>query len=138
MWTLDFDDFTGTRCNQGKYPLLNAVAKQLTGSTEPVPTIPIIPPVPTVPPPKKGCRPVGAYARQPGMKKWCVDNCALGNCPRSHCTCKDEDENESDNCEAVGAWKGQESMKKWCITNCAFTPPNCPSTMCAPGCIPSN
>ena len=145
MWTLDFDDFTGSRCGQGKYPLLRAVAMELElegGSTTPTapPTVPTVPPTKPVLPckKKKCCRPVGLYAKQVGMKKWCVDNCALGNCPASHCTCADpEEEDESaKKCEAVGAWRGNEGTKNWCLTNCAFTPPNCPPSMCGRGCLP--
>ena len=27
VWALDFDDFTGSFCNKGKYPLLKAINK---------------------------------------------------------------------------------------------------------------
>ncbi len=29
VWTLDMDDFLGTFCNQGKYPLINVLKKGL-------------------------------------------------------------------------------------------------------------
>ncbi|EFO15791.1 hypothetical protein LOAG_12719, partial [Loa loa] len=38
IWTLDFDDFKGTSCGKGPYPLLNAINNELgsesTASTE--------------------------------------------------------------------------------------------------------
>lgn len=29
IWTLDFDDFKGTNCGKGPYPLLNAINNEL-------------------------------------------------------------------------------------------------------------
>lgn len=29
VWTIDMDDFLGTFCNQGKYPLINVLKKGL-------------------------------------------------------------------------------------------------------------
>lgn len=29
VWTIDMDDFLGTFCNQGKYPLINVLKKAL-------------------------------------------------------------------------------------------------------------
>lgn len=29
VWTLDMDDYMGTFCNQGKYPLINVLKKGL-------------------------------------------------------------------------------------------------------------
>ena len=42
FWALDFDDFNGQFCNQGKYPLVNAVKNALKGSGgfNPAPVIP--------------------------------------------------------------------------------------------------
>lgn len=42
FWALDFDDFNGQFCNQGKYPLVNAVKNALKGSGgfNPPPVIP--------------------------------------------------------------------------------------------------
>ncbi|XP_014681961.1 PREDICTED: chitotriosidase-1-like [Priapulus caudatus] len=38
IWALDFDDFTGTQCGQGKYPLLTTINNVLETSTSVVPT----------------------------------------------------------------------------------------------------
>merc|ERR1711936_483236 len=37
FWALPLDDFTGKFCYQGKYPLIGAVAKELSGYTPPTP-----------------------------------------------------------------------------------------------------
>jgi len=101
FWALPLDDFTGKFCYQGKYPLIGAVAKELNGYTPPTspprpPTKspkPTEPPKPTLHPPKttkgkKGkCWAIGVWKDDPKMDKWCIDNCALGNCPAAICKC---------------------------------------------------
>ena len=51
FWTLDLDDFRGTKCGEGKYPLINT-AKEIVnggqGSTRPV-TTPTTPRTTTTP-----------------------------------------------------------------------------------------
>ena len=37
--------------------------------------------------PSTGCKATGPWTGQAAMDKWCVQNCALGNCPSSHCQC---------------------------------------------------
>ena len=39
FWSLDLDDFTGAHCGQGKFPLLNAVKKELGAGQGPVTSI---------------------------------------------------------------------------------------------------
>ena len=100
FWALDLDDFSGSQCGQGPYPLMNAVKKLLIGSTPPTEgpqpptngpgpatTMPPVPPTegPTSPP--GGCVPVPPWHNFPGMDAWCVANCAAGFCPSSHCKC---------------------------------------------------
>lgn len=34
------------------------------------------------------CRGAGAYATNANMGNWCLLNCALNNCPSTHCYCK--------------------------------------------------
>ena len=36
FWSLDNDDFTGTHCNQGKYPLINTVKKYFEENKSPI------------------------------------------------------------------------------------------------------
>ena len=51
-----------------------------------VPTQPPTPP-PTNAPNPGGCKAIGPWAGNPGYDNWCVQNCALGNCPTSLCQC---------------------------------------------------
>ena len=109
FWALDLDDFSGTQCGQGKYPLINAVKSYLGGYTPPPRPTELTPPpttqeptggpgpATTMPPtqgpkpptnkPPTGCVAVPPYDQYPGMNEWCVSNCASGNCPSSHCKC---------------------------------------------------
>merc|ERR1711936_537760 len=97
FWALPLDDFTGKFCYQGKYPLIGAVAKELSGYTPPTsPPRPLTSPTPTHGPTKhpkttkgkKGkCHAIGIWKGNPKMDKWCNDNCPLGNCPISICKC---------------------------------------------------
>ena len=90
FWAIDLDDFQNI-CGQGKYPLLNAMAKVLSGNVVP-PTTHVGKPTtaPTKRPTKRPgkCFPVGAWKKVPGMRKWCKWNCAAGYCPPSHCKCR--------------------------------------------------
>lgn len=98
FWALDLDDFKGTFCGQGRYPLMNAVKRALGGGTEPTPSL--LPPVSsalpstepptllaTTPPSSGGCVAVGTWQGNAGMDKWCIDNCKMGNCPHNLCKC---------------------------------------------------
>lgn len=47
VWSLDLDDFSGTFCNQGKYPLINTIKSGLgTGQSELNNIFVALPPVP--------------------------------------------------------------------------------------------
>ena len=98
FWALDLDDFKGTMCNQGPYPLMNHVKKLLGGYTPPPPVTeePLPPtqkPPPTQAPPTQAPPtqpPSGVCRGVPGsehLNAWCKDNCAAGYCPATHCTC---------------------------------------------------
>ena len=105
FWALDLDDFSGEQCGQGKYPLINAVKKSLGGytppprptvqtpspgatTTEPSPVTTLPPVPPTTNPTGSGtCVAIPPFDQQPGMDGWCSSNCAVGNCPASHCKC---------------------------------------------------
>ena len=97
FWALPLDDFTGKFCGQGKYPLIGAVSKELNGYVPPTG-----PPLPKTKKPKTGapkttkhgggggkkkCHAIGPWKGNPQMDKWCVENCARGNCPASTCKC---------------------------------------------------
>ena len=104
FWALDLDDFSGSQCGQGKYPLMNFVKKYLGGytpppttagptlgpgqTTEPPTERPTQPPTePPTEPPSGNCVAIPPYDQQPGMQAWCSNNCAIGNCPATHCKC---------------------------------------------------
>ncbi|XP_051890536.1 acidic mammalian chitinase-like [Pristis pectinata] len=46
VWTIDQDDYEGTSCNQGKYPLINKLKVMLSSGSEPK-EIPEVTPLPT-------------------------------------------------------------------------------------------
>ncbi|XP_041377639.1 uncharacterized protein LOC121390010 [Gigantopelta aegis] len=60
---------------------------------------------------------------------WCRTNCALGYCPRSHCTCDGDVSDPYDNCRAVGVFTGNEAVDNWCVVNCRMGV--CPGTLCS-------
>ena len=97
FWAIDLDDFQNV-CNQGKYPLLSAVAEALITTGKPInpPTQrpatlkkrTAAPTKPSTQRPGSKCFAVGVWKQVPGMKTWCKNNCASGNCPSSHCKCR--------------------------------------------------
>ncbi|XP_073474102.1 acidic mammalian chitinase-like [Aquarana catesbeiana] len=40
VWAIDLDDYLGTFCNQGKYPLISKLKEALTGTDPPIPPTP--------------------------------------------------------------------------------------------------
>ncbi|XP_058860131.1 acidic mammalian chitinase-like isoform X1 [Acipenser ruthenus] len=58
VWTIDLDDFSGTFCNQGKYPLINTLKTALgtgsTGCTAPANPLPPVTQAPAQPNPPSG------------------------------------------------------------------------------------
>ena len=38
IWALDLDDFNGKQCNQGDYPMLNAIVDEFENGEEPTST----------------------------------------------------------------------------------------------------
>ena len=44
FWAIDIDDFTGTHCDQGLFPLINTVKKYFEENKSKQPTTPIIKP----------------------------------------------------------------------------------------------
>lgn len=99
FWDLPLDDFSGSFCGQGPYPLIGAVAKALGGYVpKPPPThgpqtqgpkthAPRTHGPHTQGPHKKGCHAIGPWKGDKRMDQWCIDNCRLGNCPASTCKC---------------------------------------------------
>ena len=165
FWAIDLDDFQNM-CGQGKFPLISSVrnalqeerktssnlgftdkmsATRTTKTPSRVSSAGLVPTNPTISgatpnfssSSSSSCRPVGAYISQVGMDKWCVENCALGYCPASHCTCGGEpvtpssSTSASSSCRPVGAYVSQEGMDKWCVENCALG--YCPASHCTCG-----
>ena len=176
VWAIGLDDFKN-RCGEGSYPLLNEIKNVLTGNDDCNPVTTQEPPRttanpnstpqstarpnPTTTPDNSGpnvCRPTEIYASQPGMREWCIENCALGYCPSTHCVCggsptenptdppvtsrtsttttiatstttKDDSGNEG--CQPTPTYASQPGMKEWCISNCALG--YCPATHCVCG-----
>ena len=102
FWCLDLDDFKGSQCSEGKYPLIRAVAKALGGYTpQPEPTPGPLPPTTKSPTKTKKpgvasktekpgggkCQATGPWTGNANMNTWCVLNCALGYCPDFICKC---------------------------------------------------
>ena len=101
LWCLDLDDFRGTECGQGKYPLMNAVKNALGGYTPPNPETPGPIPVTTAAPatnkpntnnpttnaPSGECQAIGVWKGNANMDSWCVSNCRSGYCPTEICRC---------------------------------------------------
>lgn len=99
FWALDLDDFKGSFCGKGRYPLMNAVKQALGGgggetrppipSPEPEPSTqrPTAGP-PTAEPPVGSCHAIGSWQGNAGMDQWCNENCVKGNCPEYLCACK--------------------------------------------------
>ena len=107
FWALDLDDFSGSQCGDGPYPLMNAVKKYLGGYTPPPRPTELTPPPQTQPPvptdgpgpatpmpptekprpPSGGCVAIPPYDQSPGQNAWCKANCAVGYCPSTHCKC---------------------------------------------------
>lgn len=93
FWALDLDDFNGTVCGQGRYPLINAVKNALGGGPEPgittqaPPFTPSVPHPVTTPSTSGGCQAIGSWHGNAAVDQWCVNNCKLGYCPADRCKC---------------------------------------------------
>ena len=104
FWSLPLDDFNGSQCGEGKYPLITAVKDHLlsvSSSQLPKRTIPKKAPQEsrkTFRKKPKGrnhilpynrCHAIGKWAGNAaiGLDVWCANNCAVGNCPSSLCLC---------------------------------------------------
>lgn len=106
FWALDLDDFTGSICNQGKYPLMNAAKKAASGQrvsfqcksmnkcASPTPG-PVDPSKTTTKRPPVvitgKCKPKGVYTKIKGMDVWCNlgDHCeqvCSASCQGASCT----------------------------------------------------
>ena len=127
FWALDLDDFSGSQCGQGPYPLVNAVKKYLAGSTTPTqgpqpPTDGPEPPTDGPEPPTNGPEPATDGPQPPT------------NGPVPAATTKppvpptDGPTVPPGGCVAVPPYDQIPGMDDWCVANCAAR--YCPATHC--------
>ncbi|KAK2167115.1 hypothetical protein LSH36_32g20072 [Paralvinella palmiformis] len=81
------------------------------------------------------CHGSETYKNTDGIDDWCSKHCAMGDCPKSHCVCSDEESTEQpaeqpgEQCHAAGVFANDPAMEGWCVNNCrgGF----CPRTHCS-------
>ena len=132
FWAIDLDDFQNI-CDQGKYPLLSAVAEALGGNVVPptthAPTSsstegPITtgkpPTAPTNPPTQRPStsKTTTAAPTKPGTQQPSTAKIST----------KPPTKRPGSKCYPVGVWKKVPGMRKWCKRNCA--PGYCPPSHC--------
>ena len=126
FWALDLDDFSGSQCGQGMYPLINAVKKTLGGY---VPSqSPTTPPfTPSAPGTETTTGPVPVTTTEPGpvtTGRPCVVTTS-GPVPSTEAPVPTGPAN---NCMAIPPHDTQPGMNEWCKSNCAAG--NCPASHC--------
>ncbi|CAH3170043.1 unnamed protein product [Porites lobata] len=83
FWAFDLDDFTGTFCREGRYPLINAVKDALEGGEYVDQSE--IPPI--VSQTTSGvCYAIGPWQGESDADAWCYLNCPA-YCPQDSCAC---------------------------------------------------
>ncbi|KAJ7389315.1 hypothetical protein OS493_032169 [Desmophyllum pertusum] len=116
FWALDLDDFSGSQCGEGKYPLMNHVKKYLGGDTPPPPpTGPTPPPPPTTQGPTDG----------PGHVTTMMPPVPPTTGPKPPTT---RPKPPTGGCVAVPPYDQSPGMDAWCVANCAAG--YCPATHC--------
>ena len=76
------------------------------------------------------CKAVNAWKGQAAVDAWCNTNCALGNCPASHCLCQASANTQTSNLVNGGSCKGiGGNTDDWCILVCYFG--YCPTSRCS-------
>ncbi|XP_057308619.1 chitotriosidase-1-like [Hydractinia symbiolongicarpus] len=78
FWALDFDDFTGTLCKFGKYPLLSEAVRTMNGAMETKMRKDVR---------KTTCTAVSRWRHITSLVTWCKDNCVNRKCPTWMCNC---------------------------------------------------
>ena len=112
FWSMDLDDFTGSHCGQGKYPLINAVKKELEGQK---PIISIISKIKHTKSHSENVR-VGVAT-------------SITESTTKATTIISSEENRR-KCFAKGVWFGNPAMNQWCVNNC-ITDGNCSPQLCS-------
>ncbi|XP_070286407.1 chitotriosidase-1 [Myotis yumanensis] len=71
VWALDMDDFAGSLCNQGRYPLIKTLQTELRGPGAGLPQSPSERPQPDIPAPGPPSDPEGGPGPGPGRVTFC-------------------------------------------------------------------
>ena len=126
FWTLDLDDFSGSQCGQGPYPLMNAVKKHLAGSAPPTQgPLPITdgpqPPTDGPQPPTDGPQPPTDGPQPPTDGPGPATT--MPPVPPT-----DKPTAPSGGCVAVPPYDQYPGMDAWCVANCAAG--YCPASHC--------
>ena len=96
FWSLDLDDFTGSHCGQGKYPLINAVKKELE---EQKPIVSII----------SKSKNIETHPGETDQKSIKTTSTTRTTVATKKSTTK---------CFGKGVWFGNSAMNQWCVRNC--------------------
>ncbi|KAJ8317041.1 hypothetical protein KUTeg_004945 [Tegillarca granosa] len=77
------------------------------------------------------CVATGGYKNDTNVTNWCMENCNVGFCPRTHCKCQDSVEEKWQilSCRGYGEYAQVPGIDKWCQTNC-LSSSGCPLTHC--------
>uniref|UniRef100_A0A7M5XHV2 chitinase n=2 Tax=Clytia hemisphaerica TaxID=252671 RepID=A0A7M5XHV2_9CNID len=110
FWAIDLDDFTGSFCNNGKYPLMNAVKNELASgqpfTTQP-PSETTVKPSPTETPITSEEATTEAPVTAPPITTLVPQT-----------TEQETTETPSGKCYPTPNYASQPGMKQWCTTNC--------------------
>ena len=97
FWSMDLDDFTGSHCGQGKYPLINAVKKELEGQK------PIVSIISKIKHTKSHSENMTVATSTSTISTKATTIISSGN---------------KGKCFAKGVWFGNSAMNQWCFKNC--------------------
>ena len=78
FWSIDLDDFTGSFCNLGKYPLLRAAVETMAESSNSIIQTQNV---------RKACHASKRWKLLGSLQVWCKDYCSVKGCPKYMCEC---------------------------------------------------
>ena len=128
FWTLNMDDYDGTHCGDGRYPLINAVKKELGITSGGAPTDD------KTPEKEQGKSPEKEQEKSPEKEQEKSPEKEKGKSPESNPSPSkgSKDGGPSDDpyqsCHGVAPYDENPGIDKWCATNCAAG--NCPASHC--------
>ena len=132
FWAIDLDDFNGTHCGQGKYPLMNAVKKYLTTGVQPTfPPAPVTTKAPLSTPGSTTSKPSPppVSTQEPTSSPPCSTQSPPPPPVNTQAPTPVPTSPGGGGCKAIGAWAGNANMDAWCVANCAVG--NCPTSTCS-------